>query len=98
MKLLYIIAFFVIAWSGWPCNEVARSFCPCEVVGLGGQLRCNFDTLVPSVDTARYAQAQKVDRWMRWRVKNYLLSAIDKALIDRAFCGTVKNSLKKDAE
>jgi len=35
---------------------------------------------------------------MRWRVKNYLLSAIDKALIDRAFCGTVKNSLKKDAE
>jgi len=35
---------------------------------------------------------------MRWRVKNYLLSAIDKALIDKAFCGTVKSILKKDTK
>jgi len=98
MRAFYTIAFFVIAWSGWPCNEVARSFCPCEVAGLGGELRCDFDTLVPVLDTARYAKAQKVDRWMRWRVKNYLLSAIDKALIDKAFCGTVKSILKKDTK
>jgi len=98
MRIFYAIAFFVIAFHGWPCNEVARSFCPCEVVGLGGELRCSFDTLVPVLDTARFAQAQKVDRWMRWGVKNYLLSAIDNALIDKAFCGTVKSILKKDTK